>query len=827
MAAITKIDYRRLCIDLLKAESEEEITSLLRQHGLLDMKHWRVLGNMPNNRSIVNNQQQDATGAMVEKIVNSIDAMLIKESFLHGIAPDGDRAPDTMSHAAEQFFRIRDGNLANLTARELTRLAENIHVVATGAKSDPCYLVVDLGEGQTPARFSETFLSLVKANKARIPFVQGKFNVGGTGVLPFCGTQSYQLIISRRCPDIPSDPGVPGAKDSTHGLWGFTLIRKLPASARVFDTMTYIYLAPNGDVARFEAAEIPALPDIVQDDIGDEPDTEEESKEESNARPTPRAYQKGLTFGTVIKLYDYRWKARSLATRDVRFEFERYLYRIALPIRVAETRQGYRAHYFSTTVAGTAVTVTKDQEKRFLEPNFPVSGVIQPEGIGNLPISIVLYRERADDKRGTKDPKRLPKGLLFTINGQVHYPVGPEFFVTRGLNYGYIKDTLLVTVDCTQLPEDIRDQLIMPSRDRLRKLPEFETILDGIVADLKDRDVLRKINDERRLRRVQQALTQDAAQDVLQALVDRDPVFATLFAGGRGLRNPFRPGVQNPEPPYKGKLPPTYCHFENGEHEITKSFSVDRTCVVELETDAVNEYFDLADPLDRGELIVQPGCYERWHLSNGRLRVTFRAPSNARISDSLDVVITVIDPHRRAAGAAPWLNKVKLVFTEGGKVVTSGTKKRSRKEISSLEAPNVIEVFRDKWHEHDFNERSALHIVAAQNGGHDFYINMDNTYLHNELIQRKPPEKEAARFAYKWGLVLVALGILQELKRQERDGPERDKNKEKEDEIPADVPAEDQVGRFSQGVAAVIIPTVLNLMETLPAANGSGSGGIV
>jgi hypothetical protein len=334
MGATTKIDYRRLCVDLLSAESEEEVTSLLRQYDLLDMKHWKVLGDMPNNRSIVNNQQQDPTGAMVEKIVNGIDAMLIKESFLHGITPDGDRAPATMSHAAEQFFRIRDGNLANLAPRELTRLAENIHVVATGAKSDPCYLVVDLGEGQTPARFPETFLSLVKTNKARIPFVQGKFNVGGTGALPFCGTQSYQLIISRRCPDIPSDPGNPGVKDSTHDLWGFTLIRKLPASARVFDTMTYLYLAPNGDIASFAATEIPALPDVVQGDIGDEPDAEEEpTREASGSRPTPSAYRKQLTFGTVIKLYNYRWKARSLATRDVRFELERYLYRIALPIR--------------------------------------------------------------------------------------------------------------------------------------------------------------------------------------------------------------------------------------------------------------------------------------------------------------------------------------------------------------------------------------------------------------------------------------------------------------------------------------------------------------
>jgi hypothetical protein len=50
----TGIDYKALCDRLLRVESEREVSDLLEQYGLLDPRHWKPLGDMPNNRSIVN-----------------------------------------------------------------------------------------------------------------------------------------------------------------------------------------------------------------------------------------------------------------------------------------------------------------------------------------------------------------------------------------------------------------------------------------------------------------------------------------------------------------------------------------------------------------------------------------------------------------------------------------------------------------------------------------------------------------------------------------------------------------------------------------------------
>jgi hypothetical protein len=79
-----------------------------------------------------------------------------------------------------------------------------------------------MGEGQTPRDVPGTFMSLNKSNKLRIPFVQGKFNMGGTGVLRFCGIRNLQLVVTRR------DPAIVGAQPSDPDalLWSFTVVRR-------------------------------------------------------------------------------------------------------------------------------------------------------------------------------------------------------------------------------------------------------------------------------------------------------------------------------------------------------------------------------------------------------------------------------------------------------------------------------------------------------------------------------------------------------------------------------------------------------------------------
>src|SRR5258707_1015793 len=353
------------------AEDEEGVGIILREAGYLtdDEEIWVPFGGYENNFATIGNQQSDPTGALVEKIINAIDAMLMGACYQHDIDPEGSQAPQSMVEAVDRFFHVRDGRLNDLGNQQLRELAENINVVAVGSRSRPSYLIIDRGEGQTPAKFPSTFLSLMRSNKIHIPFVQGKFNSGGTGVLQFCGNKNYQLIASRRQPGCPVDPD-----DPTKNRWGFTVVRRLLPSGSRRSSM-YVYLAPGREIPSFEADAICVLPG-------------------PSGKNRPAApYAVNLPYGTCIKLYNYRWRVKSLLTTDGCYELERFLLTSCLPFRATETRD-YTANYYSESVKGgwLTTTETKEGESKKLEDGFPAYGELHLAGIGTLPYQMAVFK---------------------------------------------------------------------------------------------------------------------------------------------------------------------------------------------------------------------------------------------------------------------------------------------------------------------------------------------------------------------------------------------------------------------------------------------------
>ena len=147
----------------------------------------------------IGNQSSTAEGALVEKLVNSVDAVLMGECWASGIEPNSSEAPRSIKHAVALYFGDgsrpeTQGDLSNWPNKKLRKVANLITLAATGKKTNPSITVVDAGEGQTPNSLPPTILSLDKKNKIDIHFVQGKFNMGGTGALRFCGENNLQLV---------------------------------------------------------------------------------------------------------------------------------------------------------------------------------------------------------------------------------------------------------------------------------------------------------------------------------------------------------------------------------------------------------------------------------------------------------------------------------------------------------------------------------------------------------------------------------------------------------------------------------------------------------
>ncbi|MGH8010853.1 MAG: hypothetical protein ACREQ3_28025, partial [Candidatus Binatia bacterium] len=69
--------YAQLFTQLVQTETEEGVEQILDDAGFLgeDESMWQPLGNIENNFAAVGNQQSDATAAMIEKVINGIDAV--------------------------------------------------------------------------------------------------------------------------------------------------------------------------------------------------------------------------------------------------------------------------------------------------------------------------------------------------------------------------------------------------------------------------------------------------------------------------------------------------------------------------------------------------------------------------------------------------------------------------------------------------------------------------------------------------------------------------------------------------------------------------------
>ncbi len=400
----------QLAHELAMCEKEKEVVQVLTKHRLWkDDSLWRDYGDIENNFSSIGNQMESADAALTEKIINSCDSLLMSACLRERIDPESDLAPQTIKDALQRFFKIREDVISYLSESERVKLSEQIGLVATGSKTKPSFAIFDRGIGQSPSEFPSTFMSLNASNKIRIPFVQGKFNMGSTGALPFCGDRNLQLIISKKHPVV--------AGETQNGdFWGLTVVRRDPPVGQM-KTSVFRYLAPeNNGVLRFRGDSLGILPEN-----GGYPD----------------AYQGELEYGTFIKLYEYDIGSglRTNILLDLYNRLNLLLPRLFLPVRLYERGEGYDANSYETTLSGLTTRVEIDRNEN-LESNFPTSSNISVDGV-SLKMDIYAFRKR--DKGSAKEKYAKSEGVVFTVNGQAHGFLSKDFFSRRQTGMDYLK----------------------------------------------------------------------------------------------------------------------------------------------------------------------------------------------------------------------------------------------------------------------------------------------------------------------------------------------------------------------------------------------------
>ena len=201
------------------------------------------------------------------------------------------------------------------------------------------------------------------------------------------------------------------------------------------------------------------------------------------------------------------------------------------------------------------------------------------------------------------------------------------------------------------------------------------------------------------------------------------------------------------------------------------------------------------------------------NLHNGTATLNIDLPASAVAGDRISYAAVVSDPtqidsfqNNFVLTAAP---PAKPSGGNGGRKKPPSAKSgKDRESSSALALPNILPVYEAEWARQDpiFDQYTALRIkrsVEGEDGGDetevfDFYINMDNSYFKHELKYNKGSD-ELLTAQWKYGLVLIGLGLLQEDKQH---GNGATPTNGEEDSLP------EIVDRLSRAVAPVLLPMI-------------------
>lgn len=662
--------------DLYKCKTEQEVDKLIRQRpDIFHQSNWRPLGGNPHYFGVVESQQSNPVAALVEKLTNSIDAVLMRKCEEHGINPKSRSAPQTIDDAVQAFFPQR----SNWDLRDpRSKQARSIQVLADGSRSNTSIVVYDDGIGQHPEDFEHTFLSLLRGNKRNIPFVQGKYNMGGTGAIVFCGKKRYQLIASKRY-------------DGT-GDFGFTLIRERPRHDEEYDEGSeYQYLLIDDEMPAFDIDEL---------DLG--------------------LHRRRFHTGTVIKLYSYDVHGNRHFIRDMSPSLNQYLFEPALPYTIVESEQRYERSRDGYALSNYGLRRRLDNSD-YLETSFPEA--IRDRRYGIVKVTVYVFKPRAGNRSSAETKKRLRslffknnRQVVFTVGGQVHGHYTAEF-ITRSLQMSLLRDYLLIHVDCTGMKPAFRKRLFKADRERMNQSEEASELRKKLAAMLKGGQ-LQEIFKQRKER-----LTFDSADDNdLLKQIGKDLPFQKelhdllnqtlkLDQKGKQAKRP-QPPKPAPEPePFAGKRYPSFFNIDVKKRGDTPVIIIPQGSAktVTFNSDVEDKYFDRSkDPggLELGVMSYTPNNKKGGDKpgtvndisdifsivvrspKKGNIRVVLEPTEDVQVGDEVEMradLLSSADP----SGSMPIRFWVKIAEPQGKPL----PKPKSEQKKDNLRLPKLTRVY--------------------------------------------------------------------------------------------------------------------------------------
>jgi len=740
------MNSKEVCLRLLAAQSEAQVHGLLSASSeMQDAANWRLLDDRDTNFNVVTNQAMSGGKAATELMTNMVDAILMKHACLRGIDPLGPEAPETMYGAVEELVGIRGGKLINEDDAVLLDYArKNLVIGVSGADetSNPCYTFVDNGEGQRPEAFPNTFLSLSKGTKKDIKFVQGKYNMGSSGVLSFCGENWYKLIVSRRF-DGQSD-------------WGWALVRLRPGGG----TPTAEYFAPNGCVPTFQADLLYPL----------------------NLKSRKRYEGCAVSTGTIVKLYDFQIGRRFRSFRGAREAFNENLVETILPFRLLDLRydpdsarggdralgvDARRFYGMEYILLRTHRTEADEIEEAAAGSEKVLVDDIQHTKFGHIQITAIPLKK---GQPAWLQPQNSRNRVFHAVNGQVQYKETRGFLTQCRMPA--LQDRVVIIVDATNLTYEGHNRIWKGDREHILDTNFGEAYKDLVKEAITSSRSLRELH-ERIAREELATAAREQSNDLFQRLVDDDPQIAALLSGDT-------PTIVVPKAvaaidPYVGKYSPTQFTLDKAIRTKVLLLSINRILSIGATSDVENGYLHRVDnqgSVYMSDASVQAKFNVHKQLKDGRVLLRFE-PVADRVSagERFSFDIGLIDP----CMAAPVFDHV--IFDVIGPALPPPDpvqRKKKRKKNLKKKPTHGLPPFAlltndgrtiggqatERWPE-DFTAADGGFVKDLGEKGVIYKINYDNTYHLSYLdrVKHSEIEREAITEKYIAGMRLLMLGL--------------------------------------------------------------------
>lgn len=756
-----------LCLRLLACQSEGQVQAVIDSSPeLRDPKNWRPLDRRETNFNVTSNQASDGGKALTELMTNMVDAVLMKHAYQRGIDPKSPKAPQTMYEAVDKLIKpLHGGKLVNLDPNDpwLRDFAsKNLVIGVTGAKNKkeglPCYTFADNGEGQRPEDFERTFLSLSEGNKKSIPFVQGKYNMGSSGVLGYCGRKWFKLIVSRRF--------------DGESPWGWTLMRRRPGDGM---PIADYFVLTNGSIPSFHA-------DVLHPF----------SKSDGN-----RYDGLHLRTGTVVKLFDYQIGSKFLSFKGSREALNENLVETILPFRLLDFRQtpdkkrgGDRAEGIDPRpFYGMEYLLLRshkeeerdesdgheDDEVVAGEDRIFVGKIEDPE-IGKIFISAIKLKRKLPDWLNKTNNR-----VFHAVNGQVQFKQTRGYLTSCG--FPALKDRVVLIIDASNLSFGAHNDVWKGDREHIRNTIVGERYTDLVTIQIKESEALKKLQQQVAAEEMERAAKSerndlfqklvDADRNLAVLLTDRDPEIRLPSAGGKG-------GEDKGEGKFQGKYSPSFLRI--AEKSKALGLPLNRRRPVAARTDAENGYLDRAD--NCGRLVVPDNVAARFTISvqlhDGRLTV-YLEPLDGKneVGDRLTFKFGLQDP----AMAGPVEDELTIEILDEEKPQPNPKPKTDRKQAGGGDGknkkgdgsdapthglPRHVLLTKDervvganktqKWPD-GFCEHDGGAIQDLGEEGLIYQINYDNTYhLRYRQQQRGDIAREVVTEKYILGMRILMLG---------------------------------------------------------------------